>query len=158
VIPLLSLRSAVLADAAAIAEVFEQCLPDPWTDAMVEDSLRHGCRGLLAEDMAGGLEGVVLVQPVPPETEILQVAVPPALRRRGIGRRLLRGALALAASTGAEAVFLEVRPSNAGALALYESEGFERVGLRKGYYRNGEDAVLMRRPLRHPLPPPPGPP
>jgi len=152
--PALALRSAIVADAAAIADVFARCLPDAWTEGMIRDSLLHGCRGLLAESAGGRLEGVVLIQPVPPEAEILQVAVPPDLRRRGLGRRLVRGALSLAASGGAESVFLEVRPTNASALALYLAEGFAQVGRRRAYYRNGEDALLLRRSVRYALPGP----
>ncbi len=73
------------------------------------------------------------------EKEILNIAVHPAFRRRGI-------ALALLAACSAPTTFLEVRETNLGARALYRQAGFQEVGLRKAYYRNpGEAAIVMRR-------------
>ncbi len=74
----------------------------------------------------------------------LCIAAP--LRRRGIGSRLLRYLLSRARDSGADRVFLEVRPSNKPALKLYRQAGFQAVGLRKGYYRaagGSEDAVVL---------------
>ena len=76
------------------------------------------------------------------EVQILEVAVHPTLRRRGLGARLVRAALDLAPAVDAT---LEVRASSDAALRLYESCGFSRVGERAGYYADGEDAVLMTR-------------
>ena len=76
------------------------------------------------------------------EVQILEVAVHPTLRRRGLGARLVRAALDLAPAVDAT---LEVRASNDAALRLYESCGFSRVGERAGYYADEEDAVLMTR-------------
>ena len=76
------------------------------------------------------------------EVQILEVAVHPTLRRRGLGARLVRAALDLAPAADAT---LEVRASNDAALRLYQSCGFARVGARAGYYADGEDAVLMTR-------------
>lgn len=154
------LRDARPEDAPAIAAIFEACLPDPWSAEMIADSFRHGCHGLVAcdPDDAASIVGVSLVQWFAPEAEILLVAVLPSHRRRGIARALLRGSLMQAARAGAEAAFLEVRPSNAGARAFYEEEGFREVGRRRAYYRNGEDALVLRRDLRFPLPLPAAPP
>jgi ribosomal-protein-alanine N-acetyltransferase len=75
------------------------------------------------------------------ELEILNLAVSPERRRQGLGRRLLQAALRLAAKGGIVNILLEVRAGNAPAVSLYESCGFQRVGLRKGYYADtGEDA------------------
>lgn len=76
------------------------------------------------------------------EAELLRIAVDPAVRRGGAGRRILRHCQAELARMGVEACHLEVRVSNAGARLLYESEGWENRGLRRGYYRDGEDAAL----------------
>jgi ribosomal-protein-alanine N-acetyltransferase len=77
------------------------------------------------------------------EMHLLNLAVHPAHRRRGIARFLLTTALVRARSQGAAVVWLEVRPSNRAALALYHSFGFEEVGIRPGYYTdNGEDALI----------------
>jgi [ribosomal protein S18]-alanine N-acetyltransferase len=79
----------------------------------------------------------------------MNVAVDPARRREGIGRALIEGLIARA---GTEASYtLEVRVSNAAAIALYESYDFRRAGTRPRYYAdNGEDAVIMWRALGEP--------
>ena len=78
----------------------------------------------------------------------MTLAVEPSARRRGLGRTLLRHAMALGRSQGATRGLLEVRASNAAALALYEQEGFQRTAVRERYYANPvEDAVLMEREL-----------
>ena len=80
------------------------------------------------------------------ECEIHTIAVGPAHRGSGLGRALLRALLDVADDKAAE-TFLEVRTDNDAAISLYESVGFERLGLRKGYYQPiGADAYTMRRP------------
>ena len=86
------------------------------------------------------------------ELHITLLAVDPAHRRRGLGRRLLRALLAEARRRGAERATLEVASGNAAALALYASVGFREAGRRRGYYRSGDDALIQW--LR--LEPPPG--
>jgi ribosomal-protein-alanine N-acetyltransferase len=101
-----------------------------------------------AESDDGMLLGWAGVRVVADEAEILTVGVVPAARRQGIGRLLLADLLAHARERGARQVYLEVRVDNAAALALYESDGFARVGLRRGYYANGRvDGVTMHRAL-----------
>jgi len=77
------------------------------------------------------------------EGHITSLAVAEEARRRGHGRRLVRGLVALAGSLGLGEVTLEVRASNGAARALYAGCGFEEVGERPGYYADGEDAVIM---------------
>jgi ribosomal-protein-alanine N-acetyltransferase len=77
------------------------------------------------------------------EMHLLNLAVHPARRRQGIARALLTEALARVRTQGVVVVWLEVRPSNAAALALYQAFGFEEVGVRPGYYSDcGEDALV----------------
>ncbi|MBF0475313.1 MAG: ribosomal protein S18-alanine N-acetyltransferase [Deltaproteobacteria bacterium] len=99
--------------------------------------------------MAGADErqvlGYALWWVVMDEVEILNVAVHPDFRGRGLGRLLLTELIARAGLNGGRAFFLEVRPSNPAALALYDSLGFKPVGVRPRYYDDtGEDALLMR--------------
>lgn len=82
------------------------------------------------------------------QADVIDVAVAPAYRRRGIARTLMQTVLADAAERGASAIFLEVRASNVSAIALYTALGFTACGKRKNYYANPrEDAVLMTCPL-----------
>jgi ribosomal-protein-alanine N-acetyltransferase len=85
---------------------------------------------------------------VPPDIELLNIAVDPDYRRRGLGRMLLDVVERRGRERGGEQVFLEVRRSNLGAQRLYEAAGFSQCGIRKGYYSdNGEDAILLTRNL-----------
>jgi [ribosomal protein S18]-alanine N-acetyltransferase len=135
---------------------------DPWSAAMFREELRAGHVYLAARSLGGAREGtaregttligyggiaVVAGSPAA-EAEIHTIGVDPAFQGRGIGRALLRALLAVADALHA-AVFLEVRTDNATARALYESEGFAVVGLRRRYYQpSGADAHTMRREAR----------
>lgn len=88
--------------------------------------------------------GMILGRAVAGEAEVLTLAVAPAVRRGGIGRRLLEHAIAHARVEAAEAMFLEVSVVNEAALRLYRAVGFAAVGERRRYYANGTDALVMR--------------
>jgi ribosomal-protein-alanine N-acetyltransferase len=98
---------------------------------------------LVAEDGDGGIAGFICPMQVLDEGQILDLAVSPACRGRGIGKSLVERALQTFRLQGASFVGLEVRPSNTAALHLYSRCGFVAEGRRKGYYENGEDAILM---------------
>jgi ribosomal-protein-alanine N-acetyltransferase len=88
--------------------------------------------------------GFVLAWTAADEVHLLDLAVDPGARRRGVGRELVAQVLAHAREIGARLVLLEVRRSNEAAIALYRSAGFSENGVRRGYYSdNGEDAVEM---------------
>jgi ribosomal-protein-alanine N-acetyltransferase len=91
--------------------------------------------------------GFVLFRLAADEAEILMLAVLPEARRRGLGRRLVEAAAAMAGRRGARAMFLEVAAGNAAARALYAATGFVEVGTRPGYYPDGEAALVLRRAL-----------
>lgn len=98
---------------------------------------------VVAADGSGVL-GYAGLRAVPPEADVQTLAVAPGARGRGVGRMLLDALLGEAARRGCTQVFLEVRSDNAPALGLYAARGFERQGLRRGYYGPGQDAVIMR--------------
>lgn len=81
------------------------------------------------------------------EAELLRIAVTPSRQGQGLGRALLQACEADLAATGARDLHLEVRVSNAAARALYAANGWREVGLRKAYYRDGEDAALYAKRL-----------
>lgn len=104
-------------------------------------------RVLLVAECDGKCLGYVGAYSVCGETDILTVAVDPAVRRMGIGRKLL-DALIDALDPDNDAVFLEVRESNDAARALYASLGFAEVGRRRGYYKfPTEDAIMYKKEL-----------
>jgi ribosomal-protein-alanine N-acetyltransferase len=99
--------------------------------------------------VATGNNGFVLLRIIPPEAEILTLAVDPAAQRRGLGVILVDVAAALVAGRGAETLFLEVAEDNTAARALYDKAGFTEVGRRKGYYARHDgpavDALILSR-------------
>jgi ribosomal-protein-alanine N-acetyltransferase len=93
------------------------------------------------------------VIPAAGEAELLRIAVDPAHRGEGLGRRLLEACQGALAGEGVERLFLEVRVSNHAAIQLYRACGWKPCGLRTAYYPDGEDAALYQC---GPLTPPPG--
>ncbi len=95
--------------------------------------------------------GFIICRVIAGDAEVLTLAVDPAHRRHGLGQALLEAGCGLAQGLGAQSVFLEVAADNDPAIALYESAGFGRVGLRRGYYAKGRasptDALVYRRAL-----------
>lgn len=110
----------------ALAELFEQYS-------------RHFLICFHGEEIAGFICGRRIVD----EGEILNLAVQPRSRRQGIGTVLTKGLLEVFGRERVRKVFLEVRESNAKAIALYRSVGFRQVGRRAGYYRDPEEAALV---------------
>jgi ribosomal-protein-alanine N-acetyltransferase len=165
-----AVRPAVAEDLEQIAAIEQASFSDPWTrEAFISALALAHCRFLVAEEDGDGADravregaprgtgdggsircvlGYVVALVIADEAEIADLAVVATARRRGIGGLLLDRVVAEAAETGVHALFLEVRESNAGALALYQSRGFGRVGRRQAYYRHPiEDALLLKRTL-----------
>jgi [ribosomal protein S18]-alanine N-acetyltransferase len=92
-------------------------------------------------------QGFILFRVAADEAEVLTLAVTPAARRHGLGRRLLRAALERAAAQGAARMFLEVSAANGPARGLYETAGFSEVARRPRYYVDGSDALVLSRTL-----------
>lgn len=139
----MSLRAAPAEDAAVLAGLHAAAFDKPWSAG--EIAALMATPGVFA--LTVDLKGFILCRSIAGEAEILTLAVDPAARRAGAGRALVEAAAGLAAQCGAESLFLEVAADNTAALALYSATGFQRVGLRKGYYASGADAVVMRRAL-----------
>ncbi|MFZ5653569.1 MAG: ribosomal protein S18-alanine N-acetyltransferase [Pseudomonadota bacterium] len=151
------LRAARPGDLDALCALETAASAAPWNRARVRDSLdRHRIVVALAPHGAR-IIGCAALRQVLDEAELLNVLVAPEYRRRGLGRALVEAGAAAVA--GARWLHLEVRAGNAAARALYGGLGFERVGIRRGYYPAAdggrEDAVLMRLELGRAGPRPP---
>jgi ribosomal-protein-alanine N-acetyltransferase len=135
--------------AESLAALHAAAFDHPWTVAALRDLL--SAPGVTAFAHA---DGFILIRVVVDEAEILTLAVSPAVRRQGLGRRLVEAGAEQAAGLGAVSLFLEVAADNAGALALYRAAGFAPAGRRSGYYpRAGAqavDALVLKRPLDPP--------
>ncbi len=151
------LRRARASDVPAIARLETACFTHPWSETQVAEEVAGVAPGgarmvLVLEGPPGGCDPWAGIRAygsfrlVLDEMHVLNVAVAPGQRRRGLARWLLAFAMRKAARAGACRALLEVRAGNTEALALYESLGFRRVGVRGGYYRDPlEDALLLSR-------------
>ena len=125
-----------------------RCFSDPWSETSFRDALDSPWSFGLVANSGQGIAGYLIAREVAGTGEVLNLAVSPEFRRRGVARALLRAGLKYFRKRRVEEVFLEVRESNAGALALYQAAGFRPVGQRTGYYRSPrEDALVLRTEL-----------
>jgi ribosomal-protein-alanine N-acetyltransferase len=132
-------------DLDAVAAIEASTYMFPWSRGIFSDCLMAGYPSFVL-DTGGDVVGYAILSVAAAEAHILNLCVAEKSQRRGLGRQLLQHLLQLARSLNVERLFLEVRPSNAAAIRLYESSGFSRMGLRKDYYRaiNGrEDALVL---------------
>jgi ribosomal-protein-alanine N-acetyltransferase len=128
-----------------------QCFSHPWSERQFRLGLDNKAFYVFGLKRDAELAAYCSFHAAAGEMEIMNIAVAPHLRRRGLARRLLGLVLQICRNMGIEQGYLEVRRSNAAARALYEAFGFAECGVRKGYYPdNGEDAVLMRLDLPNP--------
>ena len=127
----------------AVAEIESLCFSEPWSARSLSLLLSDAAIGIVAlyEGRVIAYGGMLLA---PDEGQITNIAVHPDFRRCGAARKILTRLQLEAASRGLFQIALEVRASNAAAIALYESEGFFTAGRRRGFYRNPtEDALVM---------------
>lgn len=137
-------RPMTEADLDQVVAVETASYPAPWSrDHFRAELASPNAFPMVAAEEDGTAAGYICPTLVCDQGEILNLAVRCSMRGRGIGRLLLEASVAGFEMRGAERIYLEVRPSNRAALALYESIGFAPNGLRKAYYENGEDAILM---------------
>ncbi|TVQ88999.1 MAG: ribosomal-protein-alanine N-acetyltransferase [Chromatiaceae bacterium] len=148
-----TLRQMRTEDLSAVLQVERAAYLTPWSEGIFRDCLRvHYC--CLVAECRMTLIGHGVMSVAAGECHLLNLCVHPGFHRQGLGRRLLRRLLHLARRHEADTAFLEVRASNRGAMALYQSEGFDEIGRRQGYYPHvqqgnpkREDAVVMARAL-----------
>jgi len=148
-VPVCRFRPMAAGELDAVVALEHSVYPFPWSGQIFRDCLRVGYDCWVI-DAPEGLAGYGIMSMGAGECHILNLCVTPGWRRRGIGRRLLFMLLGRARRAGMQHAFLEVRPSNRGAIQLYEQAGFERIGLRRGYYQadgGREDAIVYRRAL-----------
>lgn len=133
---------------AQIAALETLCFSDPWSENSVRSELSNPLSLWLVAEEGGRVIGYVGSQSVPPEADVMNLAVAPDCRKKGIGRALMTALIAQLRSRGVTALFLEVRVGNLPARCLYQSLGFVEVGRRPKYYVNPiEDALILRKEL-----------
>lgn len=129
---------------AALATLEKLCFAQPWSQAALEEELTNPTAAFrVAVDGSGQVLGYAGLHCVADEGFIANVAVFPGARRQGVARGLLDALAVLGRQRGLYRLTLEVRPSNAAAVALYEGAGFVRDGIRPRFYRlPDEDAAI----------------
>ena len=131
---------------AQIAQLEKICFSDPWSEKSVASELDNKLAFWLVAVEEERVAGYIGSQTVMDETDMMNVAVHPDFRRQGIAEVLVNTLVENLKKMGSRCLTLEVRASNAPAIALYEKLGFAEIGQRKNYYRNPrEDALILRK-------------
>ncbi len=117
--------------------------PRPWSELQFLQELQATYARIDLLWLENQLAGYLCYWLVAGELHVLNVATAPAFRRQGVARRLLEHVFVQAKATKTELAFLEVRRGNLGVIALYRDFGFHDDCIRRGYYSDGEDALLM---------------
>lgn len=133
---------ANLGHAGDIAVLEKLCFSAPWSEKAITETMQGDSVFLVAEE-EGKVVGYIGSYYCHPEGYITNVAVAPEMRRHGIGRALIKELIARGRELSLSFWTLEVRESNTGAIALYSSLGFEKVGRRPRFYRDPEEAAEL---------------
>ena len=150
--PRVTFRPMAADDLDEVMAIEQAAYRFPWGRGIFEDCLRVGYCCLVA-DSGGRIDGHGIMMARAGEAHILNLCVDPGARRSGVASALLTSLMELAVTANADCAFLEVRPSNHGAIALYQGAGFHEVGRRPNYYPapfGREDALVMARGLADP--------
>ena len=147
----MQLRDMAAADLFKVADLERRLFSDPWSIDSFRGALRSQNQVFLVCDDDGTIAGYCGMLMVPGEGQILNVAVDENYRRQGLATEMMNAMVDIGTTNEIFLYTLEVRESNAPALALYKSVGFVPTGRRKGYYKNPEeDAILMDLDLTDP--------
>ena len=131
---------------AQVAELEKICFSDPWSENSVVSELKNPLSCWLVAEEDGVVAGYIGSQTVMDESDMMNVAVHPDHRRKGVAESLVNELIEALKKRESHCLTLEVRASNEPAKALYEKLGFVQVGLRRNYYRNPkEDALILRK-------------
>ena len=128
-----------------VAQLEAQCFSMPWSENAIGGELTNPLALWVVAVEDGTVAGYIGSQSVMGEADMMNLAVHPEYRRRGIGRALVQTLVSMLWSKGVTSLTLEVRASNESAIALYTQLGFTQVGRRPNYYKNPrEDALILR--------------
>ena len=128
---------------AQVAALEKLCFSDPWSETSIASELENHLSLWLIAEENGAVCGYVGSQTVLDETDMMNIAVRPDCRRKGIAAALIAELVSRLKARGSRILRLEVRESNLPAIALYKAMGFTQLGLRKNYYRNPKENALI---------------
>jgi ribosomal-protein-alanine acetyltransferase len=142
------LRAAAGPDAVGVAELEQDLFgPDAWSLPMVVAELTGEDRFAVVAVAGDELIGYAVTMRTGDVVDLQRIGVHPSHRRAGIARALLKAAVERAAAEEAQGMLLEVSAANGSAIAFYTAEGFTEIDRRRRYYRDGSDALVLRRQL-----------
>jgi ribosomal-protein-alanine N-acetyltransferase len=138
-------------DLEQVTAIEKASMPSPWSRELFEEELRRPLARYFVVEVEGRVAGYMGYWQAPEEAHIINLAIGPDFRRRGLGREMIERCVDFAAKSGAKLATLEVREGNQAAQALYEKCRFRSIAIRKQYYSdNLEDAIVMIRELSEP--------
>jgi len=135
-------------DLDAVTAIERASYTTPWTSDHFLNEITASYSWPFVVVMGGVVVGYLCLMCLFEEAQILNIAVGPDFRGRGIARVMMNRAFLLALEQGAEFMALEVRSSNSAAISLYEQLGFKKTGIRVRYYEHTEDAILMEKSIK----------
>jgi len=150
-----NLRPMQEASLPHVLDIERRAYAFPWTDGIFRDCLKVGYSAWIVANPADEVLAYAVMSMAVGEAHVLNLCVDPAYHQQGLGRFLLTHLREIAHAAGMDLMLLEVRKSNAAAIALYQNMGFRKLGVRKGYYpahQGSEDALLLGYDLGQPMP------
>jgi ribosomal-protein-alanine N-acetyltransferase len=142
------LRPMIIEDLEQVEEIEKASMPSPWSKELFEEELKRESARYFVGEMDGQVAGYMGYWEAPEEAHIINLAIAPRFRQKGLGFQMMEYCLRFAYNKGARLATLEVRESNEAALKLYEKMNFRIVAIRKKYYSdNQENAVVMLKDL-----------
>lgn len=138
---MVSIRKIIIDDLKEVLEIENLSFNDPWTKKMFEEEIKNGDFYVVVENER--ILGYLGFTMVCNEASLVNFAIHPSYRRKGIGTKILRYLINIAKEKKGKKIFLEVRKSNISAISFYKKHKFREVGIRKGYYGTDEDAIIM---------------
>jgi ribosomal-protein-alanine N-acetyltransferase len=142
------LRPMIAEDLEQVVEIEKTSMPSPWSKELFEEELKRDRARYFVGEMDSQVAGYMGYWEAPEEAHIINLAIAPRFRKKGLGFQMMEYCLRFAYNKGARLATLEVRESNEAALKLYEKMNFRTVAIRKKYYSdNQENAIVMLREL-----------
>ncbi len=141
-------RPMLEADLEKVVEIEKASMPSPWSKELFDEELNRNLAHYFVLEVEGKVAGYMGYWEAPEEAHIINLAIGPSYRNKGLGLEMMNHCMEYARKRGAKLATLEVRQTNEAAQRLYDKCGFKIVAIRKKYYSdNQEDAVVMIKEL-----------
>lgn len=141
----MDIRRVQIGDISAIVEIEKKSYPDPWSRNLFERELHLKFSNFFVAVKDREIAGYICLWTVSNEGQLTNITVEDKFRRKGLGSILIKYIIDMSYAMKIKKIFLEVRASNYPAISLYEKFGFKKTGIRKKYYSNSDDAVIMSK-------------